>query len=96
MPSLIERDRIIRESWADCRFKLPDAHPSGKHYAVQVMGVVDDPRYRLNGEQPFVDVVAYWPALGKWTVTHSCRADASAHDVEVRVTSWQHMLPLPW
>lgn len=97
MPSIQDRDKIIKECWVNARFRHPDAHPGGEHYSVQVMGVIDDPRYRLNNkEQPFVDVVAYWPAIKKWTITHQSRCSQEADDYPVTVTHWQPIMPLPW
>jgi hypothetical protein len=99
MPSLQERDKILKESWVDARFRVPDPHPAGEHYSVQVMGVVDDPAYRMKGDnQPFTDVVDYWPAAKKFTVTHCSRASSveAVEDFPVMVTFWQPMLPLPW
>ena len=99
MPSLQERDRILRESWVDVRFRTPTASDKGPHHAIHVNGVIDDPRYHVDDVKgPFVEIVAYWPALQKFTVTHTCRADDAelVHDVEVRVTFWQDLMPLPW
>lgn len=73
----------------------PAPHPLGGHCAVSVIGVVDDPALRINGDEPFVDVVAWWPDRKVWTVTHQCRADLAADDYEVRVVAWRPMLELP-
>ncbi len=84
------RDVLTR--WRSARTEPPkmDAPP---HYSITVLGVVDDPRYHNNDDDhAFVDVVGYWPALNKWTVTHSCVRDDTAEDVEVKVTWW---MPLP-
>ena len=66
--------------------------------SIAVMGVVDDPNYRMNGDKPFVDVVRYWPTREQWTITHVCRADKDADDFPVRVRCWQPIveLPPPW
>lgn len=99
MPSLQERDKILRESWRDARFISPDPHPAGEHFAVQVWGIIDDPRYRLNREEkPFQDVVSYWPAAKKFTVTHLNRSVAGEDvaDFPVVVTFWQPLPPMPW
>ena len=62
------------------------------------MGVIDDANYRMNGEDPFVDVVHYWPIREQWTITHVCRADKDADDFPVNVRCWQPIveLPPPW
>ena len=64
---------------------------------VSVLGVIDDPQLRINGDDPFVDIVAYWPQKKIWTATHQCRADdprhgQGVHDFPCRVVKWQ---PLP-
>jgi len=76
----------------------PEALPHGPHYPVTVLGVIDDPRFRINGDEPFVDTVSWWPAAQKWTVTHQVRSDADAEDYPCRVIAWQPMLelPAPW
>jgi len=97
-PSSAERDAMLRKCWKDARFSQPTA-PEGQsqHYNIQVLGVVDDPTMRLRGDdKPFVDVVSYWPALNKWTITHCSRADSEADDYPIRVTYYQDMIPLPW
>lgn len=99
MSSLEERDTLLRQCWRNSRFIVPEAHAAGPHFAIQVMGVVDDPHYRMikGDERPFVDLVAYWPAARKWTITHCSRACADeATDYPVNVTFWQPLLPLPW
>lgn len=73
----------------------PEALPHGPHYGVQVLAVIDDPRFQMNGDEPFVDVASWWPAEKKWTVTHQVRSDAEAADHPVRVVAWQPMLALP-
>jgi len=72
-------------------FHIPPESPKGEHYPVTVLAAIDDSRFQLNGEDPFVDIVAYWPALKKWTCTHQCRADEDVVDYEVNVTWWQPM-----
>ncbi len=94
MSSLVERDRIVRECWRDPRFITPDPHPDGPHYAVTVFGVIKDER--LNNGKEFLDIVAWWPAAKKWTVTHQCRADEDAADYPCNVVQWQPMFRLPW
>ena len=68
---------------------------ASEHFALTVLGVVDDPMFRMPGEDPFVDVVAYWPALKCWTVTHQVRSDLEADDHPVRVTFWMPLPALP-
>jgi hypothetical protein len=65
--------------------------PAGQD-RVQVLAVIEDPRY---GEEPFVDIVTFWPAGARWTVTHSCRSDASAADHEVRIRCHRPLDPVP-
>jgi hypothetical protein len=74
--------------WKSTRTDPPKVDDAPQHFSITVLGVVDDPRYRFNDEPPFVDVVGYWPALNKWTVTHCCVKDEVADDVEVNVTWW--------
>ena len=83
-----------KSNWIDrwISSHIPPTSPKGDHYPVQVLAVVDSPQLRINGEDPFIDIAAYWPALKKWTVTHQCAADEGVTDYEVRVTKW---LPLP-
>jgi hypothetical protein len=64
----------------------------GPHHPVQVLAVIDDPLHRINGDDPFVDIAAYWPALDKWTITSQCRADTEVTDTPVNVAFW---MPLP-
>jgi hypothetical protein len=66
----------------------------GPHFPVQVLAVIDDPKYRVN-DDAFVDIAAYWPSLNKWTVTHQCAADEDAADYTVNVTHWQPLPELP-
>ena len=49
----------------------------------------------FNEGKPFADVVAYWPALGKWTVTGTVRGNEDVEDVPVRIVGWQYLPPLP-
>lgn len=65
---------------------------------IAVMGVIDDPNYRANGEKPFADVVHYWQNKKLWTITHVCRGDRDADDFPVNVRCWQPIveLPPPW
>lgn len=91
-----------KSNWVDCWIdsRIVPHSPKGEHFSVPVLAVVDDPSLRLNGELPFIDIAAYWPALKKWTVTcyecnkiaHQCVADEVVTDYEVRVTKW---MPLP-
>jgi hypothetical protein len=73
----------------------PATLPHGPHYPVTVLAVIDDPRYRINGDEPFVDSASWWPAEKKWTVTHQVRSDAEVADYPCRVVAWQPMLELP-
>jgi hypothetical protein len=68
-----------------------DAAPS-----LQVLGVIYDPNFY--DPEPFVDIVTYWPADKRWTVTHSSRADKAAGDHDVRVIGWKPLddIPPPW
>jgi hypothetical protein len=65
---------------------------------IVVIGLVDDPMYRMSGDEPFRDVVAYWPEKKQWTVTHMGRGDVDAYDFPVKVKMWQPFaeLPPPW
>jgi len=80
-------------TWMSTKTQQPVA--SDPHYPVSVLGVIDDPSLRMNGDDPFVDIVAYWPALDKWTVTHTNRADDCAVDYKVNVTFWQPKPAIP-
>lgn len=95
--SLAQRDHLIRQSWIPAEIRQPQTLPNGPHFPVTVMAVVDDPRLRINGDEPFVDIAAWWPSLRIWTVTHQCLADHTntTTDYPVRVTYWQPQLPLP-
>lgn len=82
-------------AWTWCAMETPKA-PDGFDN-ISVLGVIDDPQLRANGDEPFVDIVAYWPQKKIWTVTHQCRADdprhgQGVHDFSCRVVKWQ---PLP-
>lgn len=92
--SLSIRDSLIQQCWVPAHLKHPTSE-TGPHFPVQVWGVIDDPRYRMNGEKPFADVVAWWPALKKWTCTSQCVGDLDVDDVQCRVTFWQPMPPVP-
>lgn len=94
--SLLLRDTLIKQCWVPSHIRVPDDDPRGLHYPVQVWGVIDDPRYRCNGEPVFQDVVCWWPAARIWTVTSQCRADDEVDDVAVMVTWWQPLPPLPY
>ncbi len=94
--SLILRDQLLRECWVPTNLRKPAVGPHGPHYSVAVWGVIDEPLMRLNGDPVFMDVVAYWPALDKFTVTHQCRADEDADDHVVNVIWWQPLPPLPF
>lgn len=96
--SLLLRDQYIRECWIPVTLRAPRMDPGASpHYPIQLWGVIDDPKLQGEGwpPGPYADVVAYWPALNKWTVTHSGRADEFATDVEVRVTFYQPLPPIP-
>jgi hypothetical protein len=99
--SLLLRDQFLKQCWVPADFRVPDSLAHGEHYPVAVLGVIDDPTICLNGAGAFVDVVAWWPALRKWTVTHQCRSDSCEHtdtavDYPIRVTFWQPLPPLPF
>lgn len=99
MPSLTDRDRILRESWRNAQFILPDPDPRGAHFAVEVWGVIRDRSGTFrssDSEQTFQDVVSYWPASNKWTVTHVGRGQEDATDYPCDVLFWQPLPPLPW
>lgn len=93
MHSIADRNRILRACWKDARFIVPDPLPEGHHFPVTVWGVIKDPHLR---DQAFQDVVSWWPALKRWTVTHQCRADEEVTDYPCEVTFWQPLPPLPW
>ena len=95
MSTMTERDRQLSACWVDVDFTVPAARPSGDHYPVTVWGVINDPRFRINGEVEFMDVVSWWPGLRVWTVTHQSRADGEAFDHPCKVTYWQPLPPLP-
>lgn len=94
--SLVLRDTLLKQCWVPSNLRVPDDSLHGPHYPVTVWGVIDDPRYRLNGEPVFMDVVAWWPASRVWTVTSQCRADEDVDDTPVTVTWWQPLPPLPY
>lgn len=98
MPSLEERDRVLRESWVNVKYRQPECSEAGPHFSVAVMGVVDDPLYTQRGEKPFVEIVHWWPAASRFTITHAADVDGTAvvEDYPVNVTYWQPRLPLPW
>lgn len=79
--------------WIDVKERVPESVEP--RCTITTLAVIDDPRFRLEGEDPFVDIAAYWPAAKKWTVTHQTRADKDATDHECRVTYWTHLLELP-
>lgn len=96
MPSIAQRNQILRECWIDARYRVPDPLEAGPHFSVEVLGIVDDPAYTVRGERPFVDIVAYWPAAKRFTVTHCGRGCAEVEDRPVNVTHWQSLPPLAW
>lgn len=93
--SLTLRDQYVRECWVPSQFRTPPTGPQGVHFPVEVWGWVDDEKLRLEGKKAFQDVVCWWPALGKWTVTLQCRADEDAVDFVCTVTYWQPLPPGP-
>jgi hypothetical protein len=86
----------------DCAWRPASTPPAGRpgapHFPIAVLALVDDPRFRMNGDEPFVDVASWWPAEGKWTVTHCVRSEEGADDHEVKVRAWQPLreVPPPW
>lgn len=97
MSTLTERDRLLKASWRDARHVVPDPHPGGEHFSVQVLGVIDDSAFQIEGDPgAFVEFVSWWPALRRWTVTHTNKADDQATDFPCKVTYWQPSPPLPW
>lgn len=96
MVSLVERDRMLLASWFNAKYRVPDPGPGGEHYSVGVLGVIHDARLIVRDCTDYVDIVYWWPAVRKWTVTHQCRADEEAVDYECDVTYWQPLPPLPW
>ena len=93
--ALYLRDQLILECWQASHLKLPDPDSRGAHFPVVVWGVIDDPRFRPVMGKPFAEVVSWWPALGKFTVTHQCQADVEVIELPVRVTHWQPLPPTP-
>lgn len=87
--------RLEAHPWINAALQVPDAVKGDEHWNVCVLGVVDDPRYRINGDDPFIDTVHWWPAVRKWTITHSAECDTEAADYECIVTYWQHKPELP-
>lgn len=79
---------LAAHSWIDAAVRVPTSNAS-PHYPIMVLGVVDDPEMRCNGDDPYVDVVAYWPATKQWTCTHQTPADEAATDCPVRVSHWK-------
>jgi hypothetical protein len=75
--------------WISAR--TPPQSDGPRDRPITVFGVIDDPRLKVNGDGPFADVVSYWPAAQRWTVTHQCRADAEAIDFPVQVRAWQRI-----
>lgn len=73
----------------------PAALPNGAHYPVTVMALIDDERFRINGDEPFAETASWWPAQKQWTVTHQVRSDAEAADYPCRVVAWKPMPELP-
>jgi hypothetical protein len=74
----------------------PAVATTDPRFSIQVLGLIDDPGLRCGDtDEPFVDVVAWWPATRRWTVTHRCRADQDAEDFEVHVVGWRDLPGLP-
>jgi len=92
--ALLAALQLAREDWRPVS-EPPATLPAGEHFSVSVLGVVDDPALRMPGEQPFVDIVAWWPALKRWTITHQSRSDDVVEDFEVRITCWRPLPCLP-
>jgi hypothetical protein len=78
-------------------WRSPDEKPESRspHHSVQVLGVIDDPGLCLDEEKPFVDIVAYWPVLDKWTCTYQAKAGEAADDFPVKVAAWMPLLKAP-
>lgn len=94
--SLLLRDQMIRACWVPADFRTPPPDQRGPWFKVEVWGVIDDPRLRLQHDKPFQDVVCYWPSSRIWTVTLQCRADEDAVDFPVNVSFWQPLPPMPF
>lgn len=94
--SLILRDQLLKQCWVPASMRKPLPNPAGNHFPVTVWAVVDDVRYRCNGEPVFMDVACWWPASRVFTITSQCRADEDADDKPVNVTWWQPLPPLPY
>lgn len=90
----VEQLRAVDPSGA---WRSPDAPPLAEPgcLSVEVLAVVDDPRFQTPGEKPFVEKVAYWPHVGRWTVTFRAEGAPDAGDFSVKVRCWQHMPDLP-
>jgi hypothetical protein len=93
--SLLQRNALIRDCWVPVTTP-PTSSKESAHFPIEVWAVIDDPRYQSNGERPFADIACYWPASKKWTVTGQCRGDTDVDDIEVRVTFYQPLPPLPY
>jgi len=87
------RDDVLRRAWNDPRDAVPQAADQSPHFSIEVWGVIRDPM--RNEGKPYADVVAYWPALRKWTVTGVGRNTEDVLDTPVRVAAWQYLPPLP-
>lgn len=94
--AMLAANHLAHEAWRPAS-EPPATLPSGEHFSVSVLGIVDDPGLRMPGEElPFVDVVAWWPALRRWTITHQTRADEGlVEDYTVNVVGWKPIPDLP-
>lgn len=92
--SIFLRDSLIYESWKPTTI-LPPPDERGRHFPVQLWGVIDDERFHRVQPGPFSDVVSFWPALGIWTVTLQSRGAPDPVETEVRVILWQPLPPVP-
>lgn len=88
--SITLRNALIHECWTPVSKKPEFTGPP--HFPVQLWGVIEDKRF---GDEPFADVVAYWPATDLWTATLQCRGSQEADDVPVRVILYQPLPPVP-
>lgn len=59
------------------------------HYPILVLGAVDE------DDEVSIDIVAYWPALNRWTITYQRQSNESADDWPVVVRAWQPLPMLP-
>lgn len=86
------RRRTLFNRWVDATVEAPCQPGSGKEsYSFEVIGVIDD-----GCGDPYTDVVAYWPADGRWTrVLATSSGGETIEDIEVRVTWWCHKPALP-